>query len=221
MKKIAEGNTAEIFEVEEKKVLKLFKPGYSKSSVSHEYSNHRMVSEAAENVPRLFAFIEKNQRFGFIMEKVQGSSLASLMQEPPAFDWAMETFTGLHKNWLTQTGDGAALYTDWMLRQLDEKSVDGALADQIKLLPSGNTLCHGDFHPYNIIITPEKGAVIIDFANVCKAPKEYDVARTYFLLKEAAIEKSVADLYLKKMQVGHEDIKIYMNVLEALRRYET
>lgn len=35
--KIAEGNTAEIFEIDDKKVLKLFKMGYSKSTVYHEY----------------------------------------------------------------------------------------------------------------------------------------------------------------------------------------
>ena len=42
--KIAEGNTAEIFEINEKKVLKLFRAGYSKSTVQHEYDNYCMVS---------------------------------------------------------------------------------------------------------------------------------------------------------------------------------
>lgn len=218
--KIAEGNTAEIFEIDEKKILKLFKTGYSKSTAYYEYNNHYMVSRVMENIPKLYEFIEENQRFGFIMEKVQGKSLASLMLDDYTFEQAMETFTILHKNWLTKTMDGAVPYTEWMLHVFNGKSNSGDLADKIKNLPSGNTLCHGDFHPYNIILTNERDFVIIDFANVCKAPKEYDVARTYFLLKEAVTEKIVAELYLEKMQMEYSDIRVYIEVLETLRPAE-
>lgn len=218
--KIAEGNTAEIFEIGDKKVLKLFKTGYSKSTVYHEYDNHCMVSRVMENIPEMFEFVEKNQRFGFTMEKVQGKSLASLMLGHDTFEQAMEIFTSLHKNWLTKTMDAAVPYTEWMLHMLSGKSNVGDLVDKIKNLPSGNSLCHGDFHPYNIILPSEKDFVIIDFANVCKAPKEYDVARTYFLLKQAVMEKTLAGLYLKKMHMEYSDIRAYIEVLEILRPYE-
>lgn len=59
--KIAEGNMAEIFEIDEKKILKLFKTGYSKSTVYHEYENHCMVGRIMENIPKLFEFIEEDQ----------------------------------------------------------------------------------------------------------------------------------------------------------------
>lgn len=100
--KIAEGNTAEIFEIGEKKVLKLFKTGYSKSTVQREYNNYCMVGRVMENIPKLFEFVEENQRFGFIMEKVQGKSLVSLMLDNSTFGQAMEIFTNLHKNWLEE-----------------------------------------------------------------------------------------------------------------------
>lgn len=216
--KIAEGNTAEIFEIDEKKVLKLFKTGYSKSTVQHEYDNYCLVSRVMENIPKLFEFVEENKRFGFIMEKVQGKSLASLMMDNYTFEQAMEIFTNLHKNRLTKTMDGAVSYTEWMLHMLNGES--NGVVDKIKDLPLGSNLCHGDFHPYNIILTPERDFVIIDFANVCKAPKEYDVARTYFLLKQAVIEKTVAELYLKKMHMEYSDIRRYIEILEILRRYE-
>lgn len=218
--KIAEGNTAEIFEVDEKRVLKLFKEGYSKSVVQHEYDNHRMVSRVMENVPKLFEFVEENKRFGFIMEKVQGKSLTTLMQDDNTFDQAIEIFTNLHKSWLIHNMVDAVPYTEWMRNLFKEKSLDGELSDKIKHLPSGNILCHGDFHPFNIILTAEKSPVIIDFANICKAPKEYDAARTYFLFKEVVTEKPVAELYLKKMQLEYSDIRTYIDVLEILRQYE-
>ncbi len=67
--------------------------------------DHCMVSKAVQNIPKLFEFVEENQRFGFIMEKVQGESLASMMLNEDTFDEAMDTFTKLHKNWLVQTMD--------------------------------------------------------------------------------------------------------------------
>lgn len=84
------------------------------------------------------------------------------MQDAYTFDEAIEMFTNLHKNWLLQTMEGPVPYTEWLLHLLGEKSFNGNLADKIKNLPSGSNLCHGDFHPYNIIITSEKKAVIID-----------------------------------------------------------
>lgn len=218
--KIAEGNTAEIFEIDDKKVLKLFKTGYSKSTVQYEYNNHCMVNRVVENTPKAFECIEENQRFGFIMEKVQGKSLASLISENYPLEQTMETLANLHKNWLTKTMDDAVPYTEWILHSFRGKLDDDVLADKINHLPSGNILCHGDFHPYNIISTSEKDFVIIDFANICKAPKEYDIARTYFLLREAATEKPAAELYLAKMQVEYSDIRAYIEVLEILRPYE-
>ena len=40
------------------------------------------------------------------------------------------------------------------------------------------------------------------------------------MLKEDVKGKSAAELYLAKMQMEYRDIKAYINVLEALRKYE-
>ena len=47
----------------------------------------------------------------------------------------------------------------------------------IDKLADGDTLCHGDFHPGNILLSGD-GAFIIDFMNVCCGNYLYDVART-------------------------------------------
>ena len=220
-RKIGEGKTAEIFEIDARKVLKLFRIGYSKNTVYQEYNNHGIVSRAMENVPERFEFVEENQRYGFVMEKIQGKPLASWMQDGDTFRQAMDAFVSLHKSWLRQTAEDAAPYQEWMLGLAEKGGPAGKTADKINRLPAGNALCHGDFHPFNIILTPAQKAVVIDFANVCRAPKEYDVARTYFLLKTAALEEPIAELYLEKMEMAYRDIRDYLEVLELLRQYET
>jgi aminoglycoside phosphotransferase (APT) family kinase protein len=47
--------------------------------------------------------------------------------------------------------------------------------------PVGQSICHMDFHPDNILIT-QAGARIIDWPNVCAGNPWADVARTYLML---------------------------------------
>lgn len=154
------------------------------------------------------------------MENVQGKMLSSLMMDELTFDQAMETFTNLHKNWLMKISNAVNSYTEWLINVINQKLVDSDLLDRIKQLPQGNILCHGDFHPYNIIVTSENKPIIIDFANICRGPKEYDIARTYFLLKEAEAEKPIAEIYLEKMQIEYKDIKDYIEILKKIRQHE-
>ena len=99
-------------------------------------------------------------------------------------------------------------------------------------LEDGNTLCHGDFHPGNIIITNEK-AMVIDFMNVCHGHFLYDVARTVFLVEYTPVsaevknseqllglKKTLADLYMMEMNVSRESIQDYLSVIMSARSGE-
>ena len=61
---------------------------------------------------------------------------------------------------------------------------------------------------------------MIDFANVCRGTKKYDIARSYFLMEEAGA-KQLAEIYLEKMQVNFVEIKEFYEVIAAVRKYET
>ena len=93
--------------------------------------------------------------------------------------------------------------------------MNSELLKRINKLPKGNTLCHGDFYPYNIIVTLENQPSVIDFANICRGPKEYDIARTYVLLKEGP----VAEIYLDKMQIQYSDLQEFIEVIKGIREY--
>ena len=217
--KIGEGNTAEIFQLDNTLILKLFKAGYSKESMLHEYHNHQAVSELLDNVPKLYGIVEENGRFGYIMEQIKGTNLAELLLDEKTFTEAMEHFVLLHKAWNKEVSQEVISYKDWMKKMINDKENTLELIEKINQLPEENTLCHGDFHPYNILVTEENKPVVIDFANVCRGPKEYDVARTYFLMEEAGV-KQIAELYLEKMQVKFADIQVFYEVIEQLRSFE-
>ena len=47
----------------------------------------------------------------------------------------------------------------------------------------------------------------------------YDIARTYFLIKQ--FDGSLADKYLKCIDVSENDIAEYLNIIEFYRQYES
>ena len=96
-------------------------------------------------------------------------------------------------------------------------------------LPDGNILCHGDFHPGNILIS-DGHAVVIDFMNICHGHFLYDVARTTFLVEYTPVpveakdkemllqfKKALVDLYLIQMDVTREMMQDYLSVIIASR----
>lgn len=102
-RRIAEGCTADIFGLDERRVLKLFKQGYSMDAARREYENHRMVSGIMAQVPRVFACAAYEGRVGLTMENVRGPSLASRMLDARTFEQAMDLFAQLHMSWLSHT----------------------------------------------------------------------------------------------------------------------
>jgi aminoglycoside phosphotransferase (APT) family kinase protein len=51
-------------------------------------------------------------------------------------------------------------------------------------LPDGDRLCHGDYHPGNVLVAADRVAVI-DWANATRGAPEADHARTMLLLRWA------------------------------------
>lgn len=219
-RRIAEGRTADIFELDERRVLKLFKQGYSMDAARREYENHRMVSGIMAQVPRVFACAAYEGRVGLTMENVRGPSLASRMLDARTFEQAMDLFAQLHMSWLSHTAPAATAYTDRMLDAAVRAGAEESLLRRIRALPPGDVLCHGDFHPYNIVLAGGGRPVIVDFANVCRGPAAYDIARTYVLLSEADASAPLAGLYRACMRRTHGDIETYISPLREFWPYE-
>src|SRR4030095_15455198 len=51
-------------------------------------------------------------------------------------------------------------------------------------LPAGDRLCHGDFHPGNLLVCADRVSVI-DWPNATRGVPEADYARTMLLLEQA------------------------------------
>jgi aminoglycoside phosphotransferase (APT) family kinase protein len=66
---------------------------------------------------------------------------------------------------------------------------DVAIA-RVETLADGTALCHGDFHPGNVMLG-SAGPTIIDWLTAAAGPPAADVARTLLLLRDGALPEGM------------------------------
>lgn len=211
LKLIGEGNTAKIYEYESGKILKLYSKNYDLSTITFELNNSVLFNQKFADSPKCYGIKLIEDCYGIIYDYVTGKTMLETFKLDD--ETLLDRFTELQKKYLKETIDKGCYYKDWL--KLISR---GNFIDLIDRLPDGNNLCHGDFHPGNVMITDDNKLIIIDFMNVCRAPFLYDIARTYFLFSTVNIE--AANKYLTKMSIKKEDIKGFLEVITLTRPYE-
>lgn len=188
---LAVGRTAEIYPYSEGKVIKLFLPTVPQSWIDKEIEIGRYIKEVQLPVPGVYERAEFDDRVGIIYERIEGPSLLNELAAKP---WNVVRHGRLLAKLHVQIHDvkaPASLETqrEWATGGIPVSSKMGEdlkarVLQLLRVLPDGNVLCHGDFHPGNIIKTPG-GPVIIDWMTVSKGVASGDVARTLTILEAA------------------------------------
>ena len=212
----AVGRTAEIYPFGEGKVLKLFFPTIPQAWIDKEVDTGRHIQEAGLPVPKVYETVKRDGREGVVYERIEGPSLLNELGKKP---WKAGQYARLLASLHAQVHAVPAppeLETqhEWATGGIPEteKLPEGVRDRILKLLasmPAGDRLCHGDFHPGNIIVT-QRGPVIIDWMTASRGTGGGDVARTAVILEAAQapegtpmrwllewIRKSLLRTYLK------------------------
>lgn len=234
---IGVGNTATVYEWEKGKVLKLFYPGYPKEAVDREFYNSKVIRDMDFEKPKAYEIISCEERIGIIYDKVQGESLLDWVMETGDLEGCAVYMARLHKSIIKNKISNVPDYKEFLKWNIINAPSDNSTKREeilqiLDKLPDGNALCHGDFHPGNILISDNR-ATVIDFMNVCHGDFLYDVARTVFLVEYTPVpidadniemllhfKKTLADLYLIQMNVTREMIQDYISVIIVARAGE-
>ena len=221
MKLLGRGNTAEVFEYGNKRVCKLFFEGYPDEYVALEFQNSKEMDKNKIKIPKPFQMITIENRNGIIYERINGKSLLNIMMENTAnLDKFLNIFVNLQLDILAHHTQNVLSYKEYLIAILKNKKINNqVIFNTINTLPDDDCLLHGDFHPNNILVMSDGTPVVIDFMNVCRGPALYDIARTYFLIKQ--FDGSLADKYLKYIVISENDITEYLNIIEFCRQYES
>jgi len=104
---------------------------------------------------------------------------------------------------------------------LNDKDKNGLIALLLKLNTGTENLCHGDFHPLNILYDGEKHW-IIDWVDAAAGNPLADACRTYLLFKQYMTRS--AGIYLNafcnKTKAKQEDILEWLPIVAAGRLHE-
>lgn len=186
---IGTGLTAEVLPWGEGRVLKRFRPGRPVAKVEREYVITRAARAAGLPVPAAYEVVTTEGRLGIVFERVHGVTMLEHFQGQP---WKLFGVTRLIAELHAQVhGWPAPSEIPPLRRRVEERIADAqglSAADQevarrcLNRLPDGDALCHGDFHPGNILMGAG-GPVIIDWGGGTRGDPLADVAQTLVLIQ--------------------------------------
>jgi len=186
--KIAAGRTAEVFLYGPGRVLKLFREDWGQALAQIEFENTRHANQLGLRAPKVFEISTFNGRPGIVFEFAEGETLTSLiLKEPWKMVWGGRLLARLHAGIHDNRSDLFPPLKIGLERRLVEYPniepwAKTQALEMLRTAPDDNVICHGDFHPDNVLVCDES-IVIIDWPTALSGSGIYDFARTALLLK--------------------------------------
>lgn len=185
------GPTADTYLLTDGGILKLFRQGIEQEVATQEVTGIQAAHAVGAKAPVLREVVEYQGRWGIVFERLQGSTMLQvLVANPERAEELGKQLATLHAE--LHGRDGISLpselppFHDALRYVIPNASlperIKTAVLTALDSLPSGTTLCHGDFHPHNVMLTPA-GPVLLDWADAFISCPAADVANTVLLLR--------------------------------------
>jgi uncharacterized protein (TIGR02172 family) len=236
---IALGFTAEIYAWHGGKVLKLFKQGRSRETAEYEANITRLVHATGLATPAVGEIVEMDGRYGLELERVDGTSMVqAITHEPWNFTYYAHMLAELQVEIHRHQVPGLPSQSERLAEKINHatllpEEVRQAALSKLETLPEEDRLCHGDFHPNNILLTAH-GPVIIDWIDATQGSALLDVARSTLLFGGGPLppgvprawlvqilQKRLYNLYLARYlrlnPVGRQELSDWLPVVAAGR----
>lgn len=185
---LARGRTADVYGWDDGWVLKLFQPWMDRPTIEQEAQVTRLVRASGLPVPAVGEIVEVDGRVGVIYERIDGPTMANAVQSDVSLlEACAKRLAQLHVQIHSVQIDGElpalGAKLEWRIQhapELTDEMKRNALA-ALAAMPDGTQLCHGDFHPENVLMTGN-GGVLIDWLDASRGNALADVARTSIIL---------------------------------------
>jgi Ser/Thr protein kinase RdoA (MazF antagonist) len=224
--RIDTGKEAEIFAYATG-VLKLYRSGAPKRAAFREAAALALVESFGLPVPQVQGVRQIGERWGVIMSRAEGRSFAATMladadQVPVCQNEIARLHLGVHGHAAIQfPAMKARLAADIAKAGLLGQAQRDALLRRLADMPDGDRLCHGDFHPLNILGAPGR-AVIVDWPNASRGAPAADVCRSYVLIRSVVpeIASAYVDAYAAVSRLDAQAIRSWLPFIAAARLAE-
>ena len=220
---IGTGKEAEIFEYGTA-VLKLYNAEKPKRAAFREAALLALVESLGLPVPVVHGVSQVGNRWGVVMSRADGPSFAEVMlRRSDLLGRYLREMALLHLRVHANSGMQFSGAKPRLAADIAKAEIlGGARRDGLLLrlsgMPDGNRLCHGDFHPLNIV-GPPGDAVIIDWPNAGCGDPAADVCRAYVLIRHVAPDIAAAyiDSYVAVSRIDANEILSWLPFVAAGR----
>lgn len=184
---LGEGREAQTFAWDDGQILRLMRDPAQEARLEREELALTAARRAGVPVPRAFGRYEVDGRPGLIMERVDGSDLLTLLgRQPWRLPAVARTLGATHARLHAfELAEDLPTVHDYLGACIQDPAIPdglrGPASDRLAALPTGNNLCHWDFHPANLL-QGRKGPVVIDWTFAMRGEAAADVARTRLIL---------------------------------------
>ncbi len=185
---LARGRTADVYKWDDDHVLKLFHHWFPLEDAEYELRIAQAVHASGIKSPVAHELIQVNGRTGLVYDRVNGESMAAMLQHKPWKVFACaKTLAQLHAQMHEVVSDADMPKQHGKLQRKIENApalptpLKTALLTVLHSLPESDRVCHGDFHFENVLLTESEPAIIDWMDASCGNPLA-DVARTSIIL---------------------------------------
>jgi len=208
-------------------VLKLYFGEAGRTLAFTEAATLAVVASHGLPTPAVFEAGRYGERWGLVMSRAAGEPLATQVERDPALLPAalramVELQRAIHARTEPRLLPLKARLADRLARAPGlAESIRRKLVGALATLPDDNRLCHGDFHPFNII-GPPGAAMVVDWPDATSGPPEADACRSYLLISLAApaLADPYLDAYVAASGSRHDGILAWLPILAAARLCE-
>ena len=205
---LAQGREAEVFVRADGNVVKVMRSPSQEERVRREAAALRALADRQHVAPAFVETTEVAGRPALVTERVSGDDLLSRLSRKP---WLVLTagstlgraHAAMHRHYAPDTLPDLR---DELARRIESAAalphkLGGEALDRLRVLPPGDRLCHGDYHPQNVLGTL-KAPVIIDWGDASRGAPSADVARTLLLLRMGELPSDTSAVMRSLTAVG-------------------
>jgi Ser/Thr protein kinase RdoA (MazF antagonist) len=231
MELLAVGRMAEVFIIDDERVVKLDRQEWNGVS-AFESDALALIAETGLPVARSHGVLTIDGRCGVLLDRLYGRSLLQVVIETPAADVdpLAEQFASLQAMINASVVEGLPDLVDRLRGEIEQSGLLSPLISEltellVQLDDGTRGVCHYDLHPDNVIVTAA-GWVVIDWLAVANGPPAADLARTLLLGSQVAdsqvvkFTRAVRRHGLRQRGVAEDACDAWIRVTAAARLAE-
>jgi len=227
LEKVGQGMTTIVYR-DAYKAIKLYPVGTSLEAIENEMKWQKQAHTLGIPVPEVYGINRFDDgTIGLEMQYIDGEPLMKPNMTPGEVRSGLSTLVDLQRGIHQHSGDGFPLQVEQIKIKIDRNtSVEPETKAQLlrlleTLIGEELVLCHGDFHPFNVIKDGD-AYWIIDWVDASSGNPKGEVCRVYLILKQFAsgLAEGYLDVFCQKSGFAKADILAWMPIMATTRLTE-